>query len=68
MKKANVWNDIIIPEGEMIIGKIKDGICKSREEFHNYTNSVYNWEISGVICDYVDLYCKIEGIDLPWAE
>ena len=67
MTKGNLWA-IVKDEGEMIIGKIVSGECKCKEEYFNYCDSVYCWNIADKIKDYVDLYLRLNNIYLPLHE
>ena len=45
-----------------------DGSNSCNEEYFNYCDSVYCWNIADKIKDYVDLYMRLNDIKLPYHE
>lgn len=65
MKKVNVW-ELVNKEAAYIINCIENGEVKTRKEYSEYLESVYNWKISEPIGNIVDVYLSINNIDIPW--
>lgn len=65
MKKANVW-ELVNKEAESVIKSIEKGEIKTRKEFNEYLESVYNWKISEAIESIINVYLGINNIDIPW--
>ena len=65
MKKANVW-DLINKEAGTIISAIEKGEIKTQKEYHEYLNSIYNWEISDHIETMVGVYLRLNHVDIGW--
>lgn len=65
MKKANVW-ELVNKEAESVIKSIEKGEIKTRKEFNEYLESVYNWKISESIESIINVYLGINNIDIPW--
>ena len=63
MKKANVW-ELVNKEAEAIIKAIEKGEIKTRKEYHDYLNDIYNWNISEHIETMVGVYLIINNIDI----
>lgn len=65
MKKANVW-ELVNKEAENIIKAIEKGEVKTRKEFSDYLDAVYNWKIAGAVVNIVDTYTSVNNIEMPW--
>ena len=65
MKKANVW-EIVNKEVESIIKGIEKGEIKTRKEYNEYLESVYNWNISEAIESIVGVYIGINHVEIDW--
>ena len=65
MKKTNVW-DLVNKEAGTIINAIEKGEIKTRKEFHDYLNEVYNWNISEAIESIVGVYLGINHVEMNW--
>ena len=65
MKKANVW-EIVNKEVESIIKGIEKGEIKTRKEYNEYLESVYNWKISEAIESIVGVYIGINHMEIDW--
>lgn len=65
MKKANAWA-IVNKEAENIISAIEKGEIKTQKEYHEYLNSIYNWEISDHIETIVGVYLRLNNVDIVW--
>ena len=66
MTKINVW-ELVNKEADVIIKAIENGEIKTRKEYSEYLESVYNWKISGFIGNIVNVYLGINDIDIPWV-
>lgn len=64
MKKVNVW-EIVSKESESIIKAIEKGEVKTRKDYMEYLETVYNWRIYDVIEDIVSAYLRLNSIDMP---
>lgn len=65
MTKINVW-ELINKEAAAIIKAIEKGEIKTRKEYHNYTETVYNWKTSDAIQSIVNVYLSINNIEMAW--
>lgn len=65
MKKLNVW-ELVNKEAGTIISAIEKGEIKTRKEYHDYLNSIYNWDISEHIETMVGVYLRINRIEIDW--
>lgn len=65
MKKTNVW-DLVKKESDAIIGGIEKGEIKTRKEYHDYLDTVYNWKISDAIESIVGVYLSINHVEMNW--
>ena len=65
MTKINVW-ELVNKEASIIIKAIEKGEIKTRKEYHDYLNDVYNWEIAEHIETMVGVYLRINHIDIAW--
>ena len=65
MKKTNVW-ELVNKEAESVIKSIEKGEIKTRKEFNEYLESVYNWKISEAIESIINVYLGINSVDIPW--
>ena len=66
MKKTNVW-ELVNKEAGNIISAIENGEIKTRKEYTEYLDSLYNWKISGSIGNIVNVDLSINDIDIPWV-
>lgn len=65
MTKINVW-ELVNKEAANIIKAIEKGEIKTRKEFHDYLESVYNWKMSDAIVSIVGVYLSINNIEMEW--
>ena len=65
MKKFNAW-DLVNKEAGTIISAIEKGEIKTKQEYHEYLYSIYNWEISDNIETMVGVYMRLNHIDIEW--
>lgn len=65
MTKINVW-ELINKEALAIIKAIEKGEIKTRKEYHEYTETVYNWRTSDAINAIVSVYLGVNNIEIPW--
>ena len=65
MTKINIW-ELVNKEASVIIKAIEKGEIKTRKEYHDYLNDVYNWNISDHIETLVNVYLRINHIDIDW--
>lgn len=65
MKKANVW-ELVSKEAESIIKAIEKGEIKTRKEYNEYLQTVYNWKMSDAIESIVSMYIGINNVEIPW--
>lgn len=65
MKKANVW-ELVNKEAGAIIIAIEKGEIKTRKEYHDYLDMVYNWKISDAIESIVGVYLSINHVEMNW--
>ena len=65
MKKTNIW-DLVNKESAAIISAIEKGEIKTRKEYHDYLDVVYNWKISDAIESIVGVYLSINHIEMNW--
>lgn len=66
MKKINVW-ELVAKESDVIIKAIEKGEIKTRKEYHDYLESVYNWKTADAIESIVGTYITINGIEMTWG-
>lgn len=67
MKKANVW-EIVKNEAEYIIKAIEKGEFKTRKEYDEYLQSIYNWDVTFAIENIVSAYIGINHIEMAWGD
>ena len=65
MKKTNVW-ELVNKEAESVIKSIEKGEIKTRKEFKEYLESVYNWKISDAIESIINVYLGVNNFEIPW--
>ena len=65
MKKTNVW-ELVNKESGNIITAIEKGEIKTRKEYHDYLETVYNWKISDAIESIVGVYLGINHVEMDW--
>ena len=65
MKKTNVW-ELVNKEAGNIISAIEKGEIKTRKEYHDYLETVYNWKISDSIESIVAVYLSINHVEMDW--
>lgn len=65
MTKINVW-DLVNKEAANIIKAIEKGDIKTRKEFHDYLETVYNWKTSDAIVSIVGVYISVNNIEMAW--
>ena len=65
MKKTNVW-EIVNKEAGNIISAIEKGEIKTRKEYHDYLDTVYNYKISDAIESIVGLYLSVNHVEMYW--
>ena len=65
MKKTNVW-ELVNKEAGTIISAIEKGEIKTRKEYQDYLDTVYNWKISEAIESIVGVYISINHIEINW--
>lgn len=65
MTKFKVW-DLVNKEAGNIISAIEKGEINTRKEYHDYLNSIYNWEVSDNIETMVGVYLRLNHIDIDW--
>ena len=65
MKKTNVW-ELVNKEAGNIISSIEKGEIKTRKEYHEYLETVYNWNISDAIESIVGLYLSINHVEMDF--
>lgn len=66
MEKTNVW-ELVNKEANSVIKAIENGEIKTRKEYSDYLDSIYNWKVSGSIANIVSIYLGINDIDIPWV-
>lgn len=66
MKKTNVW-ELVNKEANAVIKAIENGEIKTRKEYSDYLDYLYNWKISESIANIVSVYLSISDIDIPWV-
>ena len=65
MKKTNVW-ELVNKEAGNIISAIEKGEIKTRKEYHDYLDTVYNWKIYDAIETIVGAYLSINHVEMNW--
>lgn len=65
MKKTNVW-ELVNKEAGTIISAIEKGEIKTRKEYHDYLEDVYNWKIYDAIESIVGVYISINHVEIDW--
>lgn len=65
MTKINVW-ELANKEAANIIKAIEKGEIKTRKEFHDYLETVYNWKMSDAIVSIVGVYISVNNIEMAW--
>lgn len=65
MIMMNVW-EIVNKEAVIIIKAIEKGEVKTRKEFSDYLDRVYNWKIAGAVADIVNAYTYVNDIEMPY--
>lgn len=65
MKKTNVW-ELVNKEAGNIISAIEKGEIKTRKEYHDYIDTVYNYKISDAIECIVGLYLSVNHVEMHW--
>ena len=65
MKKTNVW-ELVNKEAGNIISAIEKGEIKTRKEYHDYLDTVYNYKISDAIESIVGLYLSVNHVEMYW--
>ena len=65
MKKTNVW-ELVNKEVGNIISAIEKGEIKTRKEYQDYLETVYNWKISDSIESIVAVYLSINNVEIDW--
>ena len=65
MTRTNIW-ELVNKEAGNIIKAIEKGEVKTRKEFSDYLDTVYNWKIAGAVANIVDVYTSVNNIEMPW--
>ena len=65
MTRTNVW-ELVNKEAENIIKSIEKGEVKTRKEYHDSLETVYNWKIVGAIDNMVCIYMGLNNLEMPW--
>lgn len=65
MTKFNTW-EIVNKEAATIIKAIEKGDVKTRKEYHDWLEVVYNWRMTDAIETVVRAYIAINNIEMPW--
>ena len=65
MKKTNAW-DLVNKEAGNIISAIEKGEIKTRKEYHDYLDTVYNWKIADAIESIVGLYLSVNHVEMDF--
>lgn len=63
MKKTNIW-EIVNKEAGNIISAIEKGEIKTRKEYYDYLETLYNWKISDTIESIVGMYISINHVEM----
>ena len=66
MKKTNIW-ELVNKEAGNIISAIERGEIKTRKEYNEYLESLYNWKISDAVESIITVYLGVNNIDFPWG-
>ena len=67
MTKTNVW-ETVNKEAATIIKSIEKGEVKTRKEYCDYLDTLYNWRVSEAITSIVSAYLSINNIEMPWEQ
>ena len=67
MTKINVW-ETVNKEAATIIKAIEKGEVKTRKEYCDYLETLYNWRVSDAITSVVAAYLSINNIEMPWEQ
>lgn len=65
MEKTNVL-DLINKEAGNIISAIEKGEIKTRKEYHEYLELIYNWKMCDAIEAVISVYMMVNNIDMEW--
>lgn len=65
MTKINVW-ELVNKEVANIIKAIEKGEIKTRKEYSDYLETVYNWRVSDAIISIVNVYISVNKIKMAW--
>ena len=65
MMKVNVW-ELVNKEAANIIKAIEKGDIKTRKEYNDYLETVYNWRMSDAIISIVGVYISVNHIEMEW--
>lgn len=65
MTKINVW-ELVNKEAANIIKGIEKGEIKTRREFHECLETVYNWKMIDAIDTIVGVYTNMNCLEIPW--
>ena len=65
MKKTNVC-ELANKEVENIVSGIEKGEIKTRKEYHEYLESIYNWKMIDAIESVISVYMMVNNIDMEW--
>lgn len=65
MTKVNVW-ELVNKEAANIIKAIEKGEIKTRKEYGDYLETVYNWRMSDAIISIVNVYISVNRIEMAW--
>ena len=65
MEKTNVW-ELVNKEAGNIISAIEKGEIKTRKEYNDYLDTVYNYKISNAIESIVGLYLSVNHVEMNW--
>ena len=65
MKKSNAW-EVVKNEAESIIKAIERGEFKTRKEYDEYLQSIYNFDVTFAVNSVVNAYISINHVEMPW--
>lgn len=65
MTKINAW-ELVNKEAANIIKGIEKGEIKTRKEYRDYLETVYNWRMSDAIESIIGVYISINNIEMAW--
>ena len=65
MEKTNVL-DLVNKEAGNIISAIENGEIKTRKEYHEYLELLYNWKMVDAIESVISVYMMVNNIDMEW--